>query len=537
MARDPIPAAELGGRALTAEELAAIPDFSGIRKEIWDKFPGAVARKEYRPGEILMREGENGTTAFYILSGSVEVSIRSPVARLESHKEPSRGLFGTARKRTRLAPAGPRPDDAQARTPTHIPIDAGIDLPMEKPLAALGEGDLIGELAALAALKQERLKRPKFYPRSATVRALTDVVALELLPNILNNVLYNAPAFKERLNRNYRSRALANHLRSVPALAGLSDRFLESLRERVELVDVQPGQVICRQDEAADAFYLIRLGFVKVSQSFPGGDLVLTYLSRGAYFGEIGLLGAALDEDPARAGRRVATCTAVDYVQLVRISAADFANMVEEFPEVRAGLVATARERLAMDSQMMSRVQTLSLDQFLGQELMQAQNLLLIDLDKCTRCDECVKACAATHEDGVTRLIRDGLRFDKYLVPTSCRACLDPLCMTRCPVGSIRRKSTLDIVIEDWCIGCGNCAADCPYGNINVVLIAGLGGDRRQKAEPRPKAVVCDLCREYDEPNCVRACPHEAAIRVEPHTFFGTELAAGFPPAPTGRVS
>jgi Fe-S-cluster-containing hydrogenase component 2 len=152
---------------------------------------------------------------------------------------------------------------------------------------------------------------------------------------------------------------------------------------------------------------------------------------------------------------------------------------------------------------------------------MQGQNLLLIDLTRCTRCDECVKACIATHDDGVTRLIRDGLRFDKYLAPTSCRACMDPLCMTRCPVGSIRRKETLEIVIEDWCIGCSNCATDCPYGNINIVELF-LDG---RKAEPRPKAVVCDLCADYPEPNCVRACPHDATMRVEPRSFFARELA------------
>src|SRR5262249_44896088 len=60
--------------------------------------------------------------------------------------------------------------------------------------------------------------------------------------------------------------------------------------DRVELVDFAPGQVIVRQGDPADAFYLIRLGFVKVSQEFPGGEMVFTYLSRGSYFGEIGLL-------------------------------------------------------------------------------------------------------------------------------------------------------------------------------------------------------------------------------------------------------
>src|SRR5207244_13025874 len=68
---------------------------------------------------------------------------------------------------------------------------------------------------------------------------------------------------------------------------------------------------------------------------------------------------------------------------------------------------------------------------FRSQGLMEAQNLLLIDLERCTRCDLCVRACADSHA-GVTRLVRDGLRYDKYLVATSCRSCRDPLCMVGC---------------------------------------------------------------------------------------------------------
>jgi Fe-S-cluster-containing hydrogenase component 2 len=226
-------------------------------------------------------------------------------------------------------------------------------------------------------------------------------------------------------------------------------------------------------------------------------------------------------EDSLQAGRHTATCTAVDFVQLVRIRRDEFNRIMENSPQAAAAITEVARARRQMDLQMLGRVQPVSLGSFLEQDLMQGQNLLLLDLNKCTRCDECVKACVATHQDGYTRLVRDGLRFENYLVPTSCRACLDPLCMTRCPVGSIRRKQSLDIVIENWCIGCGNCATDCPYGNINVVELMAGG----QKPELRPKAVVCDLCAEYDEPNCVRACPHDAALRVDARTFFARDLA------------
>ncbi len=620
MAKDVIVPADLGGAPLTPEELAAIPDFSGIRKEIWGKFPGAISRKEYRPGEILMREGENGTTAFYLLSGSVDIFLNNPVAGIQSSRRAvPKGFLRSLTKISSYVKGVPDRSDKNRPKRTHIPMDAAVDLPLDDPIATLQAGELIGEMAALAAFKQEKLKRPKFYPRSATVRAKTDVVALEMLPNILNNVLYNSPAFKEKLNNIYRVRSLDTHLRSVPIFANLSQEFLDYLRNRVELVDFQPGQLICKQGDIADAFYLIRLGFVKVSQEFPGGEMVLTYLSRGSYFGEMGLLPPAFRvrakgasagelaegvlsqevlvcgrapsgervltapwddyisrehfemrvegkqvrvkrlpsgknpinfrmqpaetflispgetflvgsttfeilEDPFQAGRRTATCAAMDFVQLVRIKAEDFARMLLEFPAVKAEITEVARSRRQMDAQILNHVQTISMHDFLKLELMQGQNLLLLDLEKCTRCDECTKACAATHEDNVTRLIRDGLRFDKYLVATSCRACMDPLCMTRCPVGSIRRKETLDIVIEDWCIGCGNCGADCPYGNINIVDLAGLGAGR-QKVEPRPKAVVCDLCVEYPEPNCVRACPHGAAIRVEPKSFFARDLA------------
>src|SRR5438445_4013444 len=265
MAKDVILAADLGGDLLTADELAAIPDFAGIRKEIWDKFPGAIARKNYSAGEILMREGENGTTAFYILSGTIELFINNPVSHVESSRRSGGSWLGGFTKITNYIKGVPVPKAAGGHGRTHIPIDASVDLPMENPIAEVTAGDLIGELAALAALKQERLKRPKFYPRSATARAKSDVVVLEMLPNILNNVLYNAASFKERLSRNYRTRALDSHLRSVPVFRNLSADFMEHLRDRVELVDAVPGQVICRQGEIADSFYLIRMGFVKVS--------------------------------------------------------------------------------------------------------------------------------------------------------------------------------------------------------------------------------------------------------------------------------
>ena len=220
-----------------------------------------------------------------------------------------------------------------------------------------------------------------------------------------------------------------------------------------------PGEVIVRQGDAADAFYLVRLGFVKVTERASGGDHVLTYLGRGGYFGEMGLLGG---------GVRTATCTALDHVDVVRITGEDFHLMLSRFPDIRAESRDGRRASAPTMNRSARRVdRDVAARRVPDQGLMEAQSLLVLDLEKCTRCDECVKACADAH-DGVTRLVREGLRFDKYLVATSCRSCRDPLCMVGCPVGSIRRRNSLEIIIEDWCIGCGLCASNCPYGNINM---------------------------------------------------------------------
>jgi len=155
---------------------------------------------------------------------------------------------------------------------------------------------------------------------------------------------------------------------------------------------------------------------------------------------------------------------------------------------------------------------------------MNAQSLLVLDLTKCTRCDECTKACSDAHH-GVTRLIREGLRFENWLVASSCRACLDPYCMVGCPVDAIHRKKSREMKIEDWCIGCGTCAKNCPYGNINM---HGFPTEETtndavtnvQKAVMREKATMCDLCSELDgEPSCVYACPHDAAHRYNADEF------------------
>jgi Fe-S-cluster-containing hydrogenase component 2 len=219
------------------------------------------------------------------------------------------------------------------------------------------------------------------------------------------------------------------------------------------------------------------------------------------------------------------------YLELARLSRADFLEMVREFPLLRRRLVEQSLNMLRSDVGG-SRL----LHEYVDQGLYEGRSLLVLDLDLCTRCDQCTRGCVEQHGTEshglpVTRLLRDGLRFDNYLIGTACRSCVDPHCMVGCPVDSIHRGKHLQIVIEDHCIGCGLCADNCPYGNIFMIP------NKRKRIEmPDPerpgktvrlaqiKAATCDQCDaegnlSRPEPRCVSSCPHDAA-----HRMTGDEL-------------
>ena len=514
------------GEPLSIEEmLKHLPALGEISMGLLKNYAlGAAVLRRFSKGDIVCREGEFGSTAFYIVEGDVDIYIENPLAKVQSQRG-TKGIFGFFKKITGLF--GEKAD--LTNDPNgFIAIDADVDLPKTKPLATLSATELFGEMTCRT-----------FQPRSATVRAKGDCVMIEMLRVVLDMLLgtrdvdadtkastkvkaptFKGTSFKKAMDEKYRARSLSNHLSSVPLFATLGDEFLGYLRDRAELVSCGKGQVICKQGDVADAFYLIRSGLVRVSQSMPGGEMVRTYLKRGEFFGEIGFL----KEQP-----RNATCTALDAVDLVKINATDFRVMLEKFPVVRDSLMKVAEARIAADAERRPPP-GLQLDDFLNQGLYEAQNLLLIDLDHCTRCDACVNACADAH-DGVTRLIRDGLRYDHFMVPTACRSCRDPLCMTQCPVGSIRRKESLEIIIEDWCIGCTKCAELCPYGNINMHPFEVT---KEVPAEtPKPAAAAAKPAEKVAAPTEKVAAPTEKVAAPTEKVAAPTEKVA----APTEKVA
>ena len=149
---------------------------------------------------------------------------------------------------------------------------------------------------------------------------------------------------------------------------------------------------------------------------------------------------------------------------------------------------------------------------------------MVIDLNSCVRCDDCVRACANGH-DGNPRFRRHGKIVDNWMVANACMHCADPVCMIGCPTGAIHRSMSGGMVVinDDTCIGCGTCANSCPYENISLVQISDQKGTPIvDEATHRPimKATKCDLCSDQlGGPACVRACPHDALRRMDFREF------------------
>jgi Fe-S-cluster-containing dehydrogenase component len=149
---------------------------------------------------------------------------------------------------------------------------------------------------------------------------------------------------------------------------------------------------------------------------------------------------------------------------------------------------------------------------------------MVIDLNRCTRCDDCVRACAATHDNN-PRFLRFGPVHDHLMFAQSCMHCADPVCMIGCPTGAIHRDAFEgDVVINPaTCIGCSACANNCPYGSIRMVEIRDEKGAillASTDAKPIMKATKCDLCLDqYGGPACERACPHDAMKRINLNTL------------------
>lgn len=402
-----------------------------------------------------------------------------------------------------------------------------------QPLITLPPGHFFGERGILS----DR-------PNPATATAAQDSYLLAVSDAALRRLMAEAAAFRERLAALQARRTLGAQLGRTALFGGLGDEGLAWLIDRASVRTCERGEVIAQEGAPATHFLLVLSGFVKVSRTGPDGTpRAITYLRDGGYLGDWALL---------EGGPQAATLIANTRCEIAELPQADIAALLAAAPALRDRFAAVAQR----DGEQLARALQLpppgagGLATLLDGGVLQSHSLLLIDERLCVDCNNCVDACVRRH--GHPRLERRGLTVGPYLVATACRHCDDPLCLL-CPVDGIVYAPDGQIVITEKCIGCGACAARCPYDNIQLAdkaqmaeVAAGRGrfggvwdllrnfsqpGERGpitfDHDDLRPKvAVKCDLCVGYaDGPACVRNCPTGAAFRADGAAFFGDGAA------------
>lgn len=149
---------------------------------------------------------------------------------------------------------------------------------------------------------------------------------------------------------------------------------------------------------------------------------------------------------------------------------------------------------------------------------------ILTDVTKCIGCEKCVEACVRAnnlgeYKPGRKRSIQevgDGLsaarwtavvpRPGQHFVRKQCRHCLEPACVSACPVGAMHKSPEGPVIYNKAiCMGCRYCMVACPFGI-----------PRYDWGSAVPYVNKCTLCyprlKEGKLPACVEACPEEATI-------------------------
>ncbi|MGH6719561.1 MAG: cyclic nucleotide-binding domain-containing protein [Alphaproteobacteria bacterium] len=527
--------AELLGQApLASLDAARFPDHTPL---------AGILRNDTRivrhhAGDIVVRLGDYGNSAFLVLEGTLRVVVSPELPRqLLGRQHIDRKSFLAALAQLWTNRRVPEVRDVRRYDHSAVRGDRARsvvflqDVPAvlgRHRTATLGPGALFGELAALGRI-----------PRTATVFAETDVRLLEIRWQGLREVRRFDDGFRRAIDERYRENALRVALRETPEFSRLDEPALENVAKSVLFethgsfdwyVSYQKMRgagkggpahepVIAREGDYPDGVLMVRAGFARVSVRLGNGSRTITYLGAGDHFAMAELYKSWV---AGAAQPLEASLTALGYVDLLRVSAPILETYV--FPTLTDRPVspvdAAASRTLADDA---------LLEWAVGERFINGTQAMLIDLDRCVRCDDCVRACAATH-GGNPRFVRHGRTFDHWMVANACMHCADPVCMIGCPTGAIHRTAQGGMVVinDDTCIGCGTCANACPYHNIRLVPIRDETGsvllDRDSQA-PIVKATKCDLCATNPGgPACVRACPHDALRRV---AFQDQDVLAG----------
>ena len=486
--------------------------------------------RDCKAGDILVRQGDWGNSAFFVLEGSVRIDLgvgkESLTQSLPDHtSQTKKGFFQTI---AQLWNSHPEPEfrdtnNSSSDSSTVKTAETRIflqDVPVvldQYHTAQIEAGQWFGELAALGRTT-----------RTATIFSEGTTKILEIRWQGLRDIMRfdKDGRLKQFLEDDFREHAMAAFLRNVPLFYNLTTAQMERLSSEVRFetygeydspkpfknlaMDSQDGAysqepLIASEAELPKGLLLIRSGMARVVKKEHHGYRTVGYLTPGHAFG--------LDEilKSIETGKEVPlnhSIRAIGYLNVIVVPT----PLVQEVLLGQPGMRATEKQIEKQPSEQL-------INYLVDNSYVQGSSSMVIDLSRCTRCDDCVRACAKTHDNN-PRFIRHGPISGDYMFVNSCLHCADPVCMIECPTGAIRRdlKQGIIFINEQTCIGCVQCANNCPFDAIRMVQIRDENGKfilDKANSKPLMQATKCDLCISSSQgPACVNACPHDALYRI-----------------------
>lgn len=521
---------------------------------------------ELEPGEVVFQEGQYGASAYLVLDGTIRVFLgklltEAELERRRSHRRQRSSWLSIFRLAGRSAGAARDRRNRQRKRSQARNIQAdGQEHPVKMELrsvrgtsriylqdipgvlgshqtAIVGPGELFGEMAAVTRT-----------PREFTAAAETRSTVLEIRWQGLR-LLKQDPAFRQLLDERYRAEVLKTHLRENVLFRFVPEEHLDRVVQATKLEqfgDLEwyakyrghaagpPSQLIASEPLVAEegnyagALWIVRSGFARLSRRQGAGHRTLAYLGKGQMFGLREICHNRQHNSHAAPLPYQESLRAIGYVDLLRIPKPIILEHV--LPFVRAidlpAVIEAPRYEFGqpvLDAPLVhetSEIETGLLEFLVDQRLINGHQAMMIDMHRCTRCDDCVKACASTH-GGQPVFVRQGPQYGRWMFANACMHCEDPVCMIGCPTGAIHRDSETGLVQINatTCIGCKSCAESCPYENIRMVNRRDTRGRMlmdQASGQLLLQASKCDLCATATgQPACQSACPHDALVRLD----------------------
>jgi CRP/FNR family cyclic AMP-dependent transcriptional regulator len=156
--------------------------------------------------------------------------------------------------------------------------------------------------------------------------------------------------------------AILDTLADVPLFSGLQPTDLDLIAQRVRQRRYRPGEAIFHRDDPGVALYIIVAGKVKVHNETPdGGDVMLTILSNGDFFGEMSLLDGE---------ERSADVSTLEPTEVLVLTQADLHDCIRQAPQIAINLLATLAGRLRRTNETIQALSSLDVHGRVAKQLL-----------------------------------------------------------------------------------------------------------------------------------------------------------------------